>query len=97
MSDISIEVMEFINRRFPDDCDWTTGNCYWFAVILQHRFPQGKIYYDVIAGHFLVRIGDTYYDHNGGSRRESRGLIAWDVFDKYDAALKQRIIRDCVL
>lgn len=39
------EVTEFIHRRFPDDCNWTSGNCYYFAVILQARFGGEKLYY----------------------------------------------------
>ena len=32
------EILDFIQRRFPKDSDWTTGNCYWFAGILGNRF-----------------------------------------------------------
>ena len=32
------EVMEFIQRRFPKDSNWTNGNCYYFALILSDRF-----------------------------------------------------------
>ena len=38
------DILEFINRRFDIDCRWTTGNCYWFAVILTSRFPQMEIW-----------------------------------------------------
>ena len=48
-----IEIEEFINRRFPIDCNWTTGNCFFFAKILEAAFPGGKILYDVTNGHFV--------------------------------------------
>lgn len=44
----SNEVLEFIHRRFPVDCDWLSGNCFYFAIILKSNFKSGDIYYDVI-------------------------------------------------
>lgn len=37
------KIEEFINRRFPNDCNWLSGNCYYFAIILKDRFPEGNI------------------------------------------------------
>ena len=91
------EVLEFIRRRFSDDCNWTTGNCYYFAVILKARFPEGKIYYDVINGHFVFMYNNLFYDYIGSYDEYQYTLIPWDEFDDYDALLKQRIIRDCVM
>lgn len=90
------QVLEFIQRRFPDDCNWVSGNCYYFAVILKARFPESVIYYDVIYGHFVVKIDDVYYDHNGVVDLTDRYLVDWDRFDEYDARQKQAIIRDCI-
>ena len=36
----SNEIIEFINRRFKLDCNWTNGNCYYFALILADRFKH---------------------------------------------------------
>lgn len=58
------EVLEFIHRRFPHDSNWTSGNCYYFALILKDRFG-GKMIYEPIDGHFLVQIGDVCFDYNG--------------------------------
>lgn len=95
------KVLEFIERRFKGDCNWTTGNCYYFAVILKDRFPEGKIYYDVINCHFVFGYQDNYgwsfYDWNGFVSPNSRILIEWDRFDKYDSLRKERIIRDCIM
>ena len=89
------EVLEFIERRFKKDCDWINGNCYYFAVILQERFPGGIIYYDVIDGHFLYFYNENYYDWVG-IVKPTGVLIDWDRFGEYDSLQKKVIIRDCV-
>ena len=89
------EILEFIKRRFPVDCNWITGNCYYFAIILLYRFPKGIIYYDVINGHFIFKYDDYYYDWTGITEPDGY-LVEWDKFDEYDSLLKQRIIRDCI-
>lgn len=91
------KVIEFIRRRFVNDCNWTTGNCYYFAVILKARFPEGKIYYDVINGHFVFVYNNMFYDYIGSYDEYHDTLIPWDEFDDYDVLLKQRIIRDCIM
>lgn len=91
------EVVEFIKRRFPIDCNWTSGNCYFFAVILKARFPDGKVVYDDVEGHFLFSYQGRLYDYNGEQPVGNRSLIEWNLFDEYDHALKQRIIRDCIM
>ena len=91
------EVLEFIKRRFADDCDWTTGNCYYFAVILKDRFPEGKIFYDVRLGHFVYHYFGQFYDWIGIYDCNEDYLIPWDTFGIYDSARKQRIVRDCIM
>lgn len=91
-------VLDFIQRRFRIDCNWTTGNCYYFAVILKDRFPEGKIYYDVILGHFLFCYQDVFYDWNGiVDLISTEHLKEWKKFDDYDSLQKKRIIKDCIL
>ena len=90
------ELLEFIQRRFQKNSDWLTGNCYYFAVILKNRFPEGKIYYDVTTGHFLFQYEDKYYDWTGMVNLYGE-LIEWDKFEEYDSLQKERIIRDCIL
>lgn len=87
-------VLEFINKRFPTNCNWTTGNCYYFALILADRF-NGDIYYDVINGHFITKIQDNFYDWSG-IVDANNCLIEWNKMDQYDSLVKQRIIRDCI-
>lgn len=93
------DVVEFIRRRFPQDCNWLNGNCFFFAKILQSRFQNGIVLYDVIDGHFVLKIGDLMYDWRGlveddGQRHE---YVEWDKFAEYDSLQKARIVRDCIM
>lgn len=90
------KVLEFIFRRFKDDCKWLDGNCYYFAVILKDRFPKGKMYYDVIYGHFVFEYQNKYYDWTGIVKQFGY-LVEWDKFDEYDSLQKERIIKACIL
>ena len=90
------EVMEFVYRRFGKDCNWDTGNCYYLALILKDRFPEGRICYDVIYGHFVFEYEGKYYDWNGIYDEFDKIMVAWDEFDEYDELQKDRIIRDCI-
>ena len=99
------EVLKFIQKRFKKDCNWMDGNCYYFSIILKERFSNGKIYYDVIDGHFVFLYQNQFYDWTGivdlyGNYNcliEFDRLVEWDRFDEYDSLLKQRIIRDCIM
>ena len=90
------KILKFISNRFPTDCNWLTGNCFYFAQILKARFPEGEIYYDVIFGHFLFKIYNNYYDWSG--KVEYIGQpVKWDTFQsEYDSLQYERIIKDCV-
>lgn len=91
------KILDFIHRRFPVDCNWLNGNCYYFAQILKSRFPEGEIYYDVIWGHFIFKYENQYYDWTGLSTMVETP-IKWDTFKKeYDANQYAAIIKDCVL
>lgn len=94
----SEEIIDFIHRRFgpfDENSDWMTCNCFWFAQILNDRFPGGRLYYDVVVGHFVFEYDGIYYDYSG-IVTPNDDLVAWDEFDKYDAYQKERIIRDCI-
>lgn len=96
---ITQEVVEkFIKRRFSQDCNWTTGNCYFFAKILQARFPEGRIWYEVFYGHFVYEIQGQFYDWTGKIESTiGKQYIPWDELDEYDPYVKDRIIRDCIM
>lgn len=89
-------MLEFINRRFKKDCNWLDGNCYYFALILKDKFPEGRIFYDVIMGHFVFVYNDNAYDWSGICKSVEL-LVDWESFEEYDYLVKQRIIRDCIL
>lgn len=92
------EVTDFIYHRFPYDNNWLNQNCYYFALILKDRFPEGTIVYDVVEGHFMLRIDRYYFDWHGSyTFIDESPFIEWDTFDEYDTLQKERIIRDCIL
>ena len=91
------DVLEFINRRFKNDCNWVDGNCYFFTVILKARFQDGEIFYDVINGHFVFQYQNKFYDWTGLYHPNDTVLVSWDEFDQYDVLRKEIIIRDCIM
>jgi hypothetical protein len=88
-------IIEFIKRRFKTDCNFLNGNCYYFAVILKARFPEGDIYYDVVNGHFVFKYKGKFYDFTGETKVDTP--VKWDDFDSYDTFQKQRVIEGCIL
>lgn len=96
------QVIEFIYRRFPDDCHWTDGNCYYFACILKARFEEGEIWYDVVDGHFVFKLEDLFFDWNGTcmqyeiDERLKEHLYKWSDLKQIDEKLYKRIVRDVV-
>jgi len=90
------KIEEFIKRRFPIDCNWLNGNCYYFAICLKARFPDGIIFYDVIYGHFVFMYEGNYYDWTGKVNPDGY-LVDWEHFDEYDSLVKQRVISGCIM
>lgn len=88
-------VLDFIHRRFSKDCDWTNGNCYWFAKILQERFPGGVIIHEPIEGHFLYYYKNTYYDWNGVYKGDVSK--ATDFTEEVGSSWFHSLVRDCIL
>lgn len=90
-------ITEFINRRFPGDCNWTTGNCYYFATILCTRFPNLKIYYMPITGHFVVSSDKVnFYDHTGRVNVQEE-VYDFELLKDEDPIWYNRLIRDCIM
>lgn len=94
--DLEEIVLGFIKRRFPVDCNWLSGNCYYFAQILMARFPEAKLYYMPVVGHFIVKIGTTYYDWAGIVTIGNDVIVEWDCMYEYDENVKRHVIRDCI-
>lgn len=97
------EVLDFLCRRFRNDCNWLTGNCYYFAVIYAERFKKDNpiIYYDTINGHFVCNIDGTFYDWSGIVEYEpefvEKYVMKWDDLYNEDSVWGNRIIRDVIL
>lgn len=98
------EILDFINRRFPTDSNWLSGNCYYFAKILQLRFG-GELYYDLVDGHFLLMLNGRFYDWSGyrseynveSSSRDFNYVIKWNEYEKIDPLHYERIVRDVIM
>ncbi|MBQ8218390.1 MAG: hypothetical protein IJZ79_03700 [Bacilli bacterium] len=93
------EILEFIDKfkfKFDKELEYvfTSGNCYYFAIILKERF-NGEIYYLPIANHFICKIDKEYYDITGIAKMNEE-VYKWDNFKEFDEASYNRIIRDCL-
>ena len=93
------QILEFIKRRFPQDCHWLDGNCYFFAEILASRF-MGDIVYDPIEGHFLFYgYDENFYDWTGRrdyTEEQKKKMVLWKDYFHIDNLHYQHIWRDCV-
>lgn len=93
------DVETFLNRfhDYPDvDTTFTSGCCYWFAVILMLRFSESlpQLMYDSVANHFGVQINGRVYDITGNVTDQ----YSWGKWSDIDDELwKSRIIRDTVM
>lgn len=93
------QVLDFIKRRFPQDCNWLDGNCFFFAQILASRFP-GDVVYDPIDGHFLFYGNDeNFYDWTGRrsyTEEQKSEFILWHNYSTKDCLHYAHIWRDCI-
>ena len=93
------QIEEFIKRRFPIDCNWMSGNCYHFAVILNSVFNL-PIAYLPIEGHFVVvEITDDevyFYDYLGQRAMHGEPVLYLQEIEETDPVWYQRIIEDCI-
>jgi len=92
------EVVEFILRRFKQNCDWTSQNCYWLCKILTLRFPELIIYYEPVEGHFYAGTEDkeVFFDWRGAHINLIEKPIKFDNIERHDPLWHSRLIRDCV-
>lgn len=87
-------IQEFISRRFNSNLTWQNGNCYWFAKILSEQFPELKIYYFPIVGHFAAGDGKNFYDSKGKYFPEEQGELLENIKNN-DINHYNRLMRDC--
>lgn len=100
------KILKFIKgfSAYGDDvisC-FLTGNCYYFAQSLSHRFSErefGKvgIYYNVIENHFAYYdcVTEKLYDISG--EISDTGFIAWNTYYDKDSTHYTRIYNQCIL
>ena len=90
------QIEEFIKRRFPVDCNWMSGNCYHFAVILNNVFGL-PIAYLPVEGHFVVNDGKYIYDYNGAHLIEREVILFLNEIKESDINWYNNLVRDCVM
>jgi hypothetical protein len=76
---------------------FTEGNCYHFAVILNNVYPEGRIIYSQILGHFLLEIAGEHYDITGKVTKPIPDITYFDTLYYTDSSLYRELLRDCVL
>lgn len=95
-----IDIVEtFISRfkfNYKKELEYifTSGNCYYFAVILKDRF-NGEIYYLPIENHFISKINNKYYDITG-EIGFNEVPYKWDIYKEFDRKQYEIITRDCI-
>lgn len=94
------EILDFIGRFRGAEKVFLEGCCFWFAKILEERFPGGRIVYDPVRGHFLYDFGWRLWDIRGdrtGEYGEGAHLLDWAEHGDADPVHHERIVRQCVL
>ena len=97
---MDINVENFLKRFHPKDQTvdyvFTSGCCYWFALILNTRFPDSKIMYEPVLNHFVTEIDGRLYDVTGDVTSKYTNIVEWDTYALDDDLYRNRIIRDCI-
>lgn len=95
--DTEKKILDFIKRRFPETGDnhWMDGNCYFFAVILNARFPFCPIIYSQIDGHFSVKWENYCFDFKGKHPLPSDYQYLEEIKVE-DPAFYRILKRDCI-
>ena len=94
-------ILNFI-RQFTNNGKWdqviesfTCGNCYYFALILKNRFPEGEIIYNAVENHFAYQLDQNAYDISG-TIHLSDSWHNWDAYFDIDSIHAERIKRYCI-
>lgn len=77
-----------MNKQNVLENTFTKGFCYYFAIIMQTRFPGGQILYDKEYAHFVYKYNNKLYDITGNVTKKYHNLSAkWN-----DTITKQCIL-----
>lgn len=88
-----INKFKFIHKKELEDT-FTSGNCYYFALILKDHF-DGEIYYLPIENHFICKVESNYYDITGIASMNEKPY-KWSEYKNLDSRHYNRIVRDCI-
>lgn len=91
------EILDFIKRRWSGNEElFLNGNCYWFARILQERFPFLDIVYLPVEGHFVAydKIGEEIFDVTGEVHYNGPRVSLSDLAS-VDEVWYSRLLKDC--
>lgn len=92
------EIIKFIEQfQRPDTITvFTNGMCYWFAEILNKRFPKGQIVYDDIWNHFAYKLDSRIYDIMGDITDSDYHFEDWEDFKELDELHTCRLYKNCI-
>lgn len=96
MIDDAKEIELFIKKRFSKNCDWTTGNCLWFAFILKIRFTHLNVYYLPAEGHFVAGALGRFYDWTGEIVPDEIPVPLKEI-EENDKTWYQRLMVNCLM
>lgn len=91
------EILDFIKRRWREAGDlFQNENCYWFARILEERFPSVFIAYDAINGHFVgmdKQTGELY--DSKGVYKDSGAIYLLHWIKTEEPNWYERLMKNC--
>ena len=85
-----------MNSFIVDSLKTVTGLQGTVITLLLSSVFDGDIFYDTVAGYFVTRINNVFYDWSG-KYKPAGLLVEWESFHLYDSLQKERIIRNCIL
>lgn len=89
--------IEHFHEHEDTTTTFTSGCCYWFAVILFIRFMKlgAQIVYDQVENHFATMICERVYDITGDVT-DGHDWVLWSSMRYIDELETGRIVRDCI-
>ena len=96
------EILSFIRNFRGAESVFLNGCCYWFAAILNARFPQmGYIFYNPVDNHFAWKYDGVYYDVTGQCDKEEKETqgrwLLWEYYRHKFPLESLRIEIGCIL
>lgn len=75
---------------------FTNGYCYWFASILNTRFPDSEIVYYAVGKHFACKIEDRIFDITGDITDKNLFFESWSSYKKEHPFEVKEILLSCI-